>query len=221
MIMVREPVIKDLYIFLLNKFWDKPYIQDATYTALKKCTSHLIENLNEEPNIEKNKLLIRILTSLKGEKIHEALSSFGDSLKKVKYWSADSKTAIGPVSILANDILDLLEKLGPLSIDIVIEAYCDDSDFDQRLKEINGRKIKEDEGNHLLWERTSIMSYKLIKKQKLEAFLEQFGITALEHITEKLRGIDKESKYQKLMPIYEKLSKKFSIVQKDGYKLLL
>ena len=149
-----------------------------------------------------------------------ALKPLGESLSKVEYWNPENPNSeIGSIKILAENALDLLKSFGASALDVLIEAYLDDTDFDPQIGQSQPSQITKSKNipRHLL-----IKSYKLIKDQRLRQEIELYGPLALQKITEKIHEYNhKDPQYQKLLPIYEKLQSNFSIKSSLGYNILM
>lgn len=223
--MKTDVIIKDLVIGLLQKFWTtKDYVREDTNAFLKTLSLDLIRDLEQTPSVDENRLLIQILSSLQGENVSNALIPLANALKNLEYWKPESGSEVGPVKILADQIITLLRGFGPSSIDILIDAFLDDSAFDHALASLHGKREGVEKGSDGTFpERALILSYKVIKNQRLKDEIERHGHYALEKIAERLKKAknDVSEIKKKLQPLYEKLTQQFSIDQKFGFSVLL
>lgn len=212
---------RDILISLLKQFWNKTYIQDATFSFLNNISDDFIEDMEKKSSSEKDKLLIEIIKALKGEQIHKALDPLKNALKKVDNWKPnnDPKNNI----VFAEEILLLVKSLNQSGINILLDALIDDSDFKNQLAEINNNNH---DSNSIILERSLsnkdlLNSYKVLKNRRLKEEIMKNGHYALEKITERLKINQTGIVYEKLNPLYELLIEKYSIQKKNGFKILL
>ena len=212
---------RDILISLLRQFWNKTYIQDATFSFLRNISDDFIEDMEKKTSSEKDKLLIEIIKVLNGEQIHKALDPLKNALKKVDNWkpSINSNNNI----VFAEEILLLVKDLDQTGIDILIDAFIDDSDFNNRLIEIDNNNH---DPNSIILERSLsnrdlLNSYKVLKNRRLKEELIKNGYFALEKITERLKYNQTGVVHEKLFPLYDLLQKKYSVQKKSGFKILL
>ena len=212
---------RDILISLLKQFWNKTYIQDATFSFLNNISDDFIEDMEKKSSSEKDKLLIEIIKALKGEQIHKALDPLKNALKKVDNWKPnnDPKNNI----VFAEEILLLVKSLNQSGINILLDALIDDSDFKNQLAEINNNNH---DSNSIILERSLsnkdlLNSYKVLKNRRLKEEIMKNGHYALEKITERLKINQTGIVYEKLNPLYELLIEKYSIQKKNGFRILL
>ncbi|MHA1719228.1 MAG: hypothetical protein ACTSWX_12795 [Promethearchaeota archaeon] len=211
---------RDILIILLKQFWDRTYIQDATITFLKEISDDLIRDIEQNSNSEKENILIEMIKALQGDKFHLAKNSIINSLTKVENWSPDNKT--NKKLVFAEDILQIVSDMGPSGIDILLDAFLDDSYFKSHLRELeelNKESIPILERS--LSNREILVSLKVLKNRRLMEEILKHDHLALEKISERIKDSQNKEKYEKLKPLYEKLQEKFSINQKNGFKILL
>jgi hypothetical protein len=218
-----NPLPRDILISLLKRFWNKTYIQDATFSFLRNISDDFIQDMDKKTSSEKDKLLIEMIKALKGEQIHKALDPLKNALKMVDNWKPNNNSNNN--IIFAEEILSLVEELEQTGIDIIIDALIDDSDFNNRLKEIDKNNNNYD-SNSIILERSLsnrdlLNSYKVLKNRRLREEIMKNGHNALEKITERLKYNQTGIVYEKLYPIYQLLQEKYSIQKKDGFKILL
>ena len=216
-----NPLPRDILISILKQFWNKTYIQDATFSFLRNISDDFIEDMEKKTSSEKDKLLIEIIKVLKGEQIHKALDPLKNALKMVDNWKP------GIISnnniVFAEEILLLVKDLDQTGIDILIDALIDDSDFKNRLTEIDNNNH---DPNSIILERSLsnrdlLNSYKVLKNRRLKEEILKNGYYALEKISKRLKNNQTGIIYEKLYPLYELLQEKYSVQKKSGFKILL
>ena len=218
-----NPIPRDILISLLKQYWTKTYIQDATFSFLRNISDDFIEDIEKKSSSGKDRLLIEIIKALKGEQIHKALDPLKNVLIKIDNWKPNNDPNNNIV--FAEEILSLIKDLDQTGIDIIIDAFIDDSDFKNKLKEIDKNNNNID-SNSIILERSLsnkdlLNSYKVLKNRKLREEIMKNGHYALENITERLRHNQTGLVYEKLYPIYKSLQEKYSIQKKNGFKILL
>jgi len=216
-----NPLPRDILISLLKQFWSKTYIQDATFSFLRNISDDFIEDIDKKTSSEKDKILIEIMKSLKGEQIHKALDPLKNALKKVDNWKPNNDPDNNIV--FADEILLLVKELDQSGIDILIDAFIDDSDFKNHLAEIDNNIH---DPNSIILERSLsnrdlLNSYKVLKNRRLKEEIMRNGYYALEKITNRLKNNQTGVVYEKLNPIYKSLQEKYSVQKKSGFKILL
>ena len=216
-----NPLPRDILISLLKQFWNKTYIQDATFSFLRNISDDFIKDIEKKTSTEKDKILIEIIKALKGEQIHKALDPLKNALIKVINWKPNNDPNNNIV--FAEEILLLIKDLDQSGIDILIDAFIDDSDFKNRLAEIDNNNH---DSNSIILERSLsnrdlLNSYKVLKNRRLKEEIIKNGYYALEKITERLRYNQTGIIYEKLNPLYKILQEKYSIQKKTGFKILL
>jgi len=216
-----NPLPRDILISLLKQFWSKTYIQDATFSFLRNISDDFIEDMDKNTSSEKDKILIEIMKSLKGEQIHKALDPLKNALKRVDNWKPNNVPNNNIV--FADEILLLVKELDQSGIDILIDAFIDDSDFKNQLAEIDNNIH---DPNSIILERSLsnrdlLNSYKVLKNRRLKEEIMRNGYYALEKITNRLKNNQTRVVYEKLKPIYKSLQEKYSVQKKSGFKILL
>ena len=181
----------------------------------------LLKIWKKKTSSEKDKILIEIMKSLKGEQIHKALDPLKNALKKVDNWKPNKDPDNNIV--FANEILLLVKELDQSGIDILIDAFIDDSDFKNHLAEIDNNNH---DPNSIILERSLsnrnlLNSYKVLKNRRLKEEIMRNGYYALEKITNRLKNNQTGVVYEKLNPIYKSLQEKYSVEKKSGFKILL
>jgi len=212
---------RDILISLLKQFWNKTYIQDATFSFLRNISDDFIEDIEKNTSSEKDKILIEMIKALKGEQIHKALDPLKSALKKVDNWKPNNDPNNN--IIFAEEILLLIKDLDQTGIDILLDALIDDSDFKNQLAQIDNIN---QESNSIILERSLsnrdlLNSYKVLKNRRLREEITKNGHYALEKITARLKHNESGLVYEKLYPIYQLLQEKYSIQKKNGFKILL
>jgi len=212
---------RDILISLLKQFWNKTYIQDATFSFLRNISDDFIEDIEKNTSSEKDKILIEMIKALKGEQIHKALDPLKSALKKVDNWKPNNDPNNN--IIFAEEILLLIKDLDQTGIDILLDALIDDSDFKNQLAQIDNIN---QESNSIILERSLsnrdlLNSYKVLKNRRLREEITKNGHYALEKITARLKHNESGLVYEKLYPIYQLLQEKYSIKKKNGFKILL
>ncbi|MHA1562869.1 MAG: hypothetical protein ACTSPA_12180 [Promethearchaeota archaeon] len=216
-----NPLPRDILISLLKQFWSKTYIQDATFSFLRNISDDFIEDMEKKTSSEKDKILIEIMKALKGEQIHKALDPLKNALKRVDNWKPNNDPNNNIV--FADEILLLVKELDQSGIDILIDAFIDDSDFKNHLAEIDKNNH---DPNSIILERSLsnrdlLNSYKVLKNRRLKEEIMKNGYYALEKITNRLKNNQTGIVYEKLNPIYKSLQEKYSVQKKSGFKILL
>jgi len=218
-----SPLPRDILITLLKQFWNKTYIQDATFSFLRNISEDFIQDIDKKTSSEKDKILVEMIKALKGEQIHKALDPLKNALKKVDNWKPNNDPNSNVV--FAEEILSLVKDLDQTGIDIILDALIDDSDFKDKLKEIDKNNYNYD-SNSIILERSLsnrdlLNSYKVLKNRRLREEIMKNGYYALDNITERLKHNQTGLVYEKLYPIYKSLQEKYSIQKKNGFKILL
>ncbi len=144
-----------------------------------------------------------------------------NALKKVDNWKP--RINLNSNIVFAEEILLLVKDLDQTGIDILIDALIDDSDFKNRLIEIDKNNH---DPNSIILERSLsnrdlLNSYKVLKNRRLKEEIMKNGYYSLEKITKRLRNNQTGLVYEKLYPIYELLQEKYSVQKKSGFKILL
>jgi hypothetical protein len=228
----NRPLFKDVAIGLIKQFYQTPAMEDAIRSFLKKVSHDLIHDLESQKDKSQNtpqkqQYLIQVLQCIQDENIGSALKPLIDTITKVDNWAPEPQHGeTGEIKVVAENALKILQSFGLSALSSLIDAYLDDSDFDKYLGtfpiEVN---IKVDNENRptttILSRRALLLSYKVIKNQRIKEEIERFGPYALHVIADRLHGIFEGPIYQKLRPIYEKLQEMFSIKAASGYSLLL
>lgn len=223
---------KDVAIGLIKQFYQSPAMEDAIRSFLKTASKDLIRDLEskkENPlnNVQKQQFLIKVLQCIQDENIGSALKPLIDTITKVDNWVSEPQHGEkGEINVVAENALTILRSFGASALPFLIDAYLDDSDFDKFLEtfpiEVN---LKVDNENRptttILSRRALLLSFKVIKNQRIKEEIERFGPYALNEITDRLHGLIEGPIYKKLRPIYEKLQEMFSIKAASGYSLLL
>ncbi len=212
-----NPLPKDILISLLKQFWNKTYIQDATFSFLRNISDDFIEDMENKTSSEKDKILVEIIQVLKGEQIHKALDPLKNALKKADNWKPNNGV------VFAEEILLLVKDLDQSGIDILLNAYIDDSDFKTKIAEIDKNSH---DPNLIILERSLsnrnlLNSYKVLKNRRLKEEIMKNGYFALEKITLRLKNNQTGIVHEKLHPLYKLLQEKYSVKKKSGFKILL
>ncbi len=212
---------RDILISLLKQYWSKTYIQDATFSFLRNISDDFIEDMEKKTSSEKDIILIEIMKALKGEQIHKALDPLKNALKRVDNWKPNNDPNNNIV--FADEILLLVKELDQSGIEILIEAFIDDSDFTNHLAEIDKNNH---DPNSIILERSLsnrdlLNSYKVLKNRRLKEEIMKNGYYALEKIIKRLKNNQTGVVYEKLNPIYKSLQEKYSVLKKSGFKILL
>ncbi len=212
-----NPLPRDILSSLLKQFWNKSYIQDATFSFLRNISDDFIEDMEKKTSSEKDKILVEIIKALKGEQIHKALDPLKNALKMVDNWKPKNNI------VFAEEILLLVKDLDHSGIEILLNAYIDDLDFKNRLAEIDDNIH---ESNSIVLERSLsnrdlLNSYKVLKNRRLKEEIMKNGHYALEKITERLKFNQTGIVYEKLYPLYQSLQEKYSVKKENGFKILL
>ena len=69
--------MRDIILGILQKFWEKPYIQDAAHLFLHNIAQDLIQDIEITPDKQKNQYLIQMLQAVQDENLVFGLETVG------------------------------------------------------------------------------------------------------------------------------------------------